>query len=531
MITLYPHQRAAIDALYDWFRANKEGNPLLVLPTGSGKSIVIATLIREIFETWPGQRVLMLTHVKELLEQNASRLKSVWSQAPLGIYSAGLGRKDAFNPVIFAGIQSVFTKALHLGRFDLIFVDEAHLIGSDAGSRYQVFFDAAREINPDVRIVGLTATAFRTTTGALTHGDMALFSDVAYEIGLLQLIAEGFLCPLVTKSTATQLDVTGVKSHKGEFLQGQLQRAVDQDSVTQAALDEVETYGADRGKWLVFCAGVTHAEHVAAALLARGIPAGCVTGKTPNGERDNLIASYRSGRIRALVNANVLTTGFDVPATDLLVVLRPTQSPGLYVQIMGRGMRIAPGKTDCLVLDFAGNTTRHGPVDQVKAWIPRPKEDGSAAPIKVCPGCGAKVATSVRICACGYVFEFTDAPSHFATASDAPVLSTDTKSLVTRKVSHCFYRHHQSIGKLPSLRVDYYDGMLRVASEWVCLSHDGYARAKAAQWWIRRVGTAIPVPPTVKDALDLPLSDIVRQPKTITLKQGKYLEIVGYEFE
>lgn len=911
MITLYPHQRAAIDALYDWFRANKDGNPLLVLPTGSGKSVVLAAVIQEIFATWPDQRVLMLTHVKELIEQNASRLKTVWPQAPLGIYSAGLGRKDAFNPVIFAGIQSVFAKAMHLGRFDLIFVDEAHLIGSDSGSRYQVFFDAARKINPDVRIVGLTATAFRTTTGALTYGDMALFSDVAYEIGLLQLIAEGFLCPLVTKSTTTQLDVSGVKSRNGEFIQGQLERAVDQDSVTHAALDEVETYGADRGKWLVFCAGVNHAEHVTAALLARGIPAGCVTGKTPKGRRDNLIASYRNGRIRALVNANVLcldeeteiltsdgfigidamtqerliaawkqdgsveftkpesivkrmraydevmvsggpfrvtgnhrmvvycgfnlektkvvsaidmakpamqsipaygmaspfnvlpqqediknrsarirsnsynyrrkgmserdarnnaevnvanreamrylapseltkehcefigfwlgdgtksngrvsisqstayqdnvdymdslisrlnlhchrkiyapatksnfnsirwtfargtggmgqkvagngyysiepylnkdgshlfwgldadqlsallyglwladgchharvrgtyvvgtqlklyellqaissvrginsvitkasapradnhiqqyrfgwggrnkwsingrriaieavaekservwcvtsstgflicrrrgrvfvtgnTTGFDVPATDLLVVLRPTQSPGLYVQIMGRGMRIAPGKTDCLVLDFAGNTTRHGPVDQVKAWIPKPKEDGSAAPIKVCPGCGAKVATSVRICACGHVFEFADAPSHFATASDAPVLSTDTKSLVTRKVSHCFYRHHQSIGKLPSLRVDYYDGMLRVASEWVCLSHDGYARAKAAQWWIRRVGTAIPVPPTVKDALDLPLSDIVKQPKTLTLKQGKYVEIVGYEFE
>lgn len=502
-----------------------------VVHHNSGKSVVLAAVIQEIFATWPDQRVLMLTHVKELIEQNASRLKTVWPQAPLGIYSAGLGRKDAFNPVIFAGIQSVFAKAMHLGRFDLIFVDEAHLIGSDSGSRYQVFFDAARKINPDVRIVGLTATAFRTTTGALTYGDMALFSDVAYEIGLLQLIAEGFLCPLVTKSTTTQLDVSGVKSRNGEFIQGQLERAVDQDSVTHAALDEVETYGADRGKWLVFCAGVNHAEHVTAALLARGIPAGCVTGKTPKGRRDNLIASYRNGRIRALVNANVLTTGFDVPATDLLVVLRPTQSPGLYVQIMGRGMRIAPGKTDCLVLDFAGNTTRHGPVDQVKAWIPKPKEDGSAAPIKVCPGCGAKVATSVRICACGHVFEFADAPSHFATASDAPVLSTDTKSLVTRKVSHCFYRHHQSIGKLPSLRVDYYDGMLRVASEWVCLSHDGYARAKAAQWWIRRVGTAIPVPPTVKDALDLPLSDIVKQPKTLTLKQGKYVEIVGYEFE
>lgn len=531
MITLYPHQRSSIDALYEWFRSNQEGNPLLVLPTGSGKSVVLAKMIQEIFETWPGQRVLMLTHVKELIDQNAKRLKAVWPMAPLGIYSAGLGRKDAFDPIIFAGIQSVWKKALHLGRFDLIFVDEAHLIGGDSGSRYQVFFDEAREINPGVRIVGLTATAFRTTTGALTHGDLALFADVAYEIGLLQLIADGFLCPLVTKSTTTQLDVSGVKSRNGEFIPGQLERAVDRDDVTQAALDEVERYGADRKQWLVFCAGVSHAGHVTAALQARGVPAGCVTGKTNRYQRDNLIASYRSGRLRALVNANVLTTGFDAPETDLLAVLRPTQSPGLYVQIMGRGMRTAPGKESCLVLDFAGNVSRHGPVDQVKAWIPKPKDEGVSAPMKVCPSCGTRVAASVRICGCGHVFEFNEEPPHSATASDAPVLSTDSRSLDTRHVTHCSYHHHQSIGKLPSLRVDYFSGMLRVASEWVCLNHDGYARAKAAHWWIRRVGTAIPVPATVRDALELPLQEIVKQPKAIVIKQGKYSEIVGYEFE
>ncbi|MFM2054710.1 MAG: Salicola phage CGphi29, partial [Pseudomonadota bacterium] len=121
------YQRQAIDSLMDWFRANPTGNPMLVLPTGAGKSVVLAMLIREALEQWPATRVLLLTHVKELIQQNAAKMLSVWPQAPLGIYSAGLGRRDTYRQIIFAGIQSVHNKAMHLGAFDLIIIDECHL--------------------------------------------------------------------------------------------------------------------------------------------------------------------------------------------------------------------------------------------------------------------------------------------------------------------------------------------------------------------------------------------------------------------
>lgn len=533
MITPYPHQRQAIDSLYNWFAANQEGNPLLVLPTGAGKSVVLAVMIREILQSWPDQRILVLTHVKELIEQNAKRLAAVWPEAPMGIHSAGLRRRDCFDPIIFAGIQSVHSKALHLGRFDLILVDECHLISGKASSMYQQFFAASRQINPVIRIVGLTATDFRTGTGSLTHGHDALFAAVAYQIDLLYLIEQGFLCPLVSRPVDTQIDVTGVQTQNGEFVAGQLESAADKDEITQAALSEAIALGADRQHWLVFCAGVNHAYHVTAALNARGVKAACVTGETPALARANAIAEYRAGRLRALVTVGVLTTGFDAPETDLLVMLRPTQSPGLYVQISGRGMRTAPGKTDCMVLDFAGNALRHGPVDQVKAWIPKPKTGPTAAPFKICPECESKVATSTRVCYCGYEFDLSEKPKHDAHATTAPMLSTDIRAATVRKpVSRVIYCKHQSIGKMPSLRVDYYDGLMKAASEWVCLQHDGYARRKAVQWWVqRRNDPALPVPDSIDEALDAMPYDNLKRPSAIVIVQKKYPEIVGYEFE
>lgn len=528
---LRDYQRAAIDSTYAWFRTNPTGNPLLVLPTGSGKSHIIAALTREILETWPGQRVLMLTHVRELIAQNAAKLRSLWPQAPLGIYSAGLRRRDTYEPVIYAGIQSVAAKATHLGRFDLALVDECHLIGHQGEGQYRRFLRAACDINPALRVIGLTATPWRTGHGSIMHGEHALFADIAHEVRMLNLIKQGYLAPLVSKRMATELDVSSVGMRQGEYIQSQLQRAVDRDDVTAAALDEVMQYGAERRHWLVFCAGVTHAEHVAEALRARGVAAGCVTGKTRAAERDRLIAQYRAGRLRALTNANVLTTGFDSPETDLLVMLRPTQSPGLYVQIAGRGMRTAKEKQDCLVLDFAGNALRHGPVDQVRAWIPRPKEGPIEAPSKTCPECQTICATAVQACpTCGYEFPVDDTPRHDPTASSAAMLSihAGSSTIERRKVDRVVYRVHHKPGRPPSLRVDYYAGLLRVGREWVCLEHAGYARAKATRWWLRRApGQA--APHTIEAALQI--ANHLPTPAAITVAIGrKFEEILSHEF-
>ncbi len=511
MIQPRPYQRESIDALYAWFNANPAGNPLLVLPTGAGKAVILALLVQESLQQWPGTRILMLTHVRELIRQNADKLLTVWPRAPLGIHSAGLKSRATFEPVIFAGIQSVHNKAWHLGRFDLILIDEVHLVSNKSVGIYRAFLDEATKINPALRVVGLTATPWRTASGSLCHGDEALFNAVAHEVNMLDLIRDGYLSPLIK----------------------QLEAAVDREEVTQAALDETLDLGRERKKWLVFCAGVDHAQHIAAALRERGISAGCVTGKTPLAERDALINDFKTGRLRALTNANVLTTGFDVPDTDLLVMLRPTQSPGLFVQQVGRGSRRAPGKTDCLVLDFAGNTLRHGPVDQVKAWVPSAKQPGpQAAPTRTCPDCQTILAIAVRTCPeCGHEFPVDLTPKHAASACDLPILSSDTGPRIERHNVHAveYQRWPGKYGGPDTLRVTYRGPFLRIASEWICLEHPGgYARTKAVTWWAQRApGTVVPI--TIAAALEY--TDKLRNPKVVHVDMSKkYPEVTGYEF-
>lgn len=535
---LRDYQHDAIGALYGYF-AERDGNPLIILPTGAGKSVVIAAFVRGVFERWPGQRVIILTHVKELIEQNYERMVALWPLAPAGIYSASLNRRDVFDPIIFAGIQSVHRKAQALGHFDLVLVDECHLIGHSADGMYRRFLDGLRQINPALKVIGLTATAFRTGTGDITYGEQRIFTDVAYELPIATLLERRHLAPLVSKRTTTELDLEDVHIRQGEFVAAELEAAVDQDEVTRAAVDEIIRYGADRRSWLVFCSGVRHALHVHAELQRRGIPAGCVTGDTPRTAREQIIAEYKAGRLRAITNANVLTTGFDAPETDLIGFLRPTCSPGLYVQMAGRGMRTAPGKRDCLVLDFAGNVSRHGPVDQVRPWRPSKKKAApSAAPTHDCPECMTILPAQTRVCPeCGY--EWPVDPKHSGTASNLAILSSledPSDYILTLEVDQVAYSKHAKPGKIPSLRVDYTCGLRRF-SEWVCLEHTGYPRNKAASWWARRDervrwhdGFHVGVPAYVDDALAA--IDSLSVPRTITINtKPKYPEIIGYGFE
>ena len=527
---LRDYQRAAIDSIYEWFRCN-EGNCILTLPTGAGKSVIIGAFIREVLEAWPNQRVIMLTHVKELIEQNAAKLAAIWPEAPMGIYSASLRRRDIWDSIIFAGIQSVYKRAMELGRFDLCLIDECHLVNIQENGMYRQFLADALQINPALKIIGLTATPFRTGTGDITAADKAIFHGTAYEISILDLLARGHLAPLVSKRMATQIDTSGLHVRQGEFVQKEVEALVDTDELTAAALGEIQAYGTDRGSWLIFCAGVAHAEHVRDALLSRGIKSACVTGKTPALERARIIEDYKTGALRAVTNCDVLTTGFDAPATDLLAFLRPTHSPGLYVQMMGRGMRAAQDKANCLVLDFAGNVVRHGPVDEVWAWVPQ-KREKQDAPTKNCPDCDTIVAAQVRECPeCGYAFPFEEADKHERTATDAAILSTDidrTDSWVTYPVTGVTYARHEKPGKPPSVRVEYWAGLNQCAREWVCPEHGGIARAKAVSWFTKR-SPGFQCPRTVDEFIEC-AQDTLPPSSIVVDERGKYPEIINYEW-
>ncbi|MBF0140236.1 MAG: DEAD/DEAH box helicase family protein [Magnetococcales bacterium] len=456
---------------------------------------------------------------------------SLWSEKRTGqqegcssgvVWVESISRSEQSRPQVVYNLQvsghpSFFAQG--------VLVHNCHLIPRTSNTMYRRFLDDLKIINPALKIIGFTATPYRLDSGMLHKGEDALFDDIAYEISVRDLVDQGYLSPLISKQTDTQLDVTGVGTRGGEFIAGQLEQAVDKDPITQAAVEEIVAFGQDRQSWLLFCSGVAHAEHVRDAIQARGFSCECIFGSTPQGERDSIIAAFKQGQIRALAAMNVLTTGFNAPGVDLIAMLRPTKSTGLYVQIAGRGTRLAPGKVNCLVLDFAGNVARHGPIDLVKPPS-KGKGDGEA-PIKVCPICDTINHAAVRVCIqCGYKFPPPETQID-TTATTKEILTNGKPEWVS--VYDVVYHRHEKEGKPPSMRVEYVCGM-NSHREWVCFEHTGYARQNAARWWSRRAPPGMPMPKTVEDALAQ--QDVLRMPSHIAVrKSGRFAEVVDAKFE
>lgn len=529
MLSLRDYQRASLDALYAHW-AEGGGNGLIVLPTGAGKALVIAALVRETLQRWPDMRICIVTHVRELVSQNFKELLGYWPGAPAGIYSAGLGRRDTRSRILFCGMQSVWNKVDRIGPFDLVIVDETHLIPRSSDTSYGRFLAGLRGQTPDMRIVGLTATPYRLDSGRLDEGEGRIFDRIVYEANVGDLIEQGYLSPLVSKATATLLDTTGVPKRGGEFVAGALEAAVDIDAITQSAVDEMVAYGQDRRAWLAFCAGVKHADHVRDAIRARGLACEAVSGETPSGERDRIITAFKAGRIRCLTSVGVLSTGFNVPHVDLIALLRPTASTGLYVQQVGRALRRAPGKIDALILDYAGLVKAHGPIDAItsrgkpKALKAKGLEEEARA--KECPDCASLVALNTRVCVtCGHEWSSDEGPKHEAVAdAERAILSSGGPPWLD--VTEMSFARHRKIGGIDSFRAEFHCG-ITTHRVWVCLEHEGLPKRKAHDWW-RRMGAGEP-PATIDEALAR--SAHLIWPDQIQARQnGKFWEVVGYRF-
>ena len=500
-IILRPYQQAAIDAVYEHLRS-RDDNPCAVIPTAGGKTPIMATICRDAVVQWNG-RVLILAHVKELLEQTADKLRAVCPDVDFGIYSAGLKRRDTNNPIIVAGIQSVYRRACELDAFDLVMVDEAHLIPLDGDGMYRQFLAEAKVVNPNLRVIGFTATPFRLKSGSICTAD-GFLNHICYEVGVRELIRDGFLCPLVTKAGRAKADMNELHVRGGEFVADEVENLMDQESLVRSACTEIVEYTADRNACLIFSSGVQHGQHIVETLLRdHGIRCGFVTGETVTSERDETLARFRAGELKYLCNVNVLTTGFDAPHIDCVALLRPTMSPGLYYQMVGRGFRLHPSKEDCLVLDFGGNVLRHGPVDQIR--ITQRESGNGPAPAKECPECQAVIAAGFANCPqCGFVFPPPDRQQHDSKASEEGILSgqvTKTKYPV-HDVSYSVHVKRGADEDAPrTLRVDYRVGWNQYKSEWICLEHTGYARGKAVAWWKQR--SPDPVPDTIERAVEI----------------------------
>ena len=518
-----------------------DGN--FVVHHNTGKSLVLAQIAKDSVEKWNG-RVLILAHVKELLEQNADKIRKLCPELKIGIYSAGLRSRDTTEQVIVAGIQSVYNKACELDAFDLVVVDEAHAISSEGDGMYRTFLADMKIINPHVRVIGLTATPFRLKGGLICKPENIL-NEICYEAGLKEMIQQGYLSPLISRAGRTEANLANLHIRGGEFISDEVAAAMDNDALVTSACREIVELTRDRKSVLIFTASVDHCKHVAEKIQAfSGKECAIVTGDTSPAERTEIIARFKGEFIPAdlfgtpkpplkfLANVNVLTCGFDAPNTDCVVMLRPTNSPGLLIQCAGRGTRLSPetGKSSCLFLDYGGNILRHGPLDMIKVKEPGSGKGGDA-PAKKCPQCLALIHAGYTACPeCGYVFPPKESNDKMTqTASSAGVISGQV-DYTDYEVLDVYYCVHEKRGADPdapkTMRVDYQVGFNEFKSEWVCPEHTGYARGKFEKWWHERAALGCPMPRSAREAVSLANEGLLAAPESITVKT-----IAGERFE
>lgn len=523
-------------ATYQWFAQNKEGNPLIVLPTAAGKSVCIAELIKSAIAASTTQRFLVVTHSKELIQQNHDKLIALWNRAPTGIYSASIGIKKHDRQIVFAGIQSIYNKAHIFGHRDLIIVDECHSIPNKAEGTYHQFLDGVKRINPRARVIGYTATPYRMKGGHLLNG--GIFTDIAYELPIRTLLDRGYLCPVYTKAPEDkQVSMDGVRTVAGEYNQKQMQDRYLEGNVTYEAVKDALARAADRKCFLVFCAGVEHAKMTHEILQSFGLRGDVVCDKTPKDERDASIEMLRNGEYDYLTNNAILTTGTDIPRIDCIIILRSMKSRGLYVQIVGRSMRLHDDKTYSLLLDYGGNVDRFGAIDQQpegKKMIDDAQDRG--APFKRCnednvdsnlwhdePCGGISHATAKKCEVCGA--PFIEKEKHDTVAAQGSIITPDIPEPEEWNVTNVYYSTHfsASSGKT-TLKISYYDGLMKICDEYKSLKQIYYYMKGFFNGEMKYFAT-------IEDAVDY-CSKHANNPVMIrTLPEGKkYLKVVGYGF-
>jgi len=525
MFKLRPYQQRLVDLTLDVLAQHDKAAPIVDAACGAGKSLVISALAdRLIRENPKAGRVLVVTHRAELVRQNHDKLPAHLRGS---IFSASVGRKDMTGDVIFANIQSVQKQWHKLPKLQAVLIDECHV----ASKMYAEFLDNVRKVSPNIRVIGLTATPFNGA-GVWLHmlPEHRIFSGISARVGIGELLREGYLCPVIPYSAPTRLDTTGVAfdNRAGDFNAKQLQAAVDVPELVQRCAGEIKSIFAERTSVLVFCSGVEHAQHMAQAI---GCDARVVTGKTPSAERQKLLGDFAAGKIKYLCSVDILTTGFDAPIVNGIANLRPSRSPLVWQQLIGRGMRVHPGKINTLVADWTDNTDFFGPIDELEGHPPANKN--GSAPSRICDGCFNIILAALKVCPhCGYEYEHAHRPpnldpetglliSGVITDADGirwfPVDDVTYRIQVTRHGSEAIVAEYRSPGRKTPVAEDYY----------LLFDHRRNVAQRAAQNWLKRAN--IPgVPHNPQDALARAELGGLRVPRMVGVKPGSIFP-VGYK--
>lgn len=387
MYQLRSYQQEAVQATVQHFREEKSP-AVIVLPTGAGKSLVIAELARI-----AKGRVLVVAHVRELVEQNHAKYISFGQDA--GIYSAGLNRKEAGQKVIFGSIQSIARASDgFFENFSLLVIDECHRVSVEGETQYLQVISKLQGTNPGLCILGLTATPYRMGLGWLyeLNGPQKIrqtteerfFKKCIYELSIKSMIKNKYLTPpLKIDAPVACYDFSSLKLNGASFVVSQVEALLkDQKRITPLIIKNIIEMATDRQGVMIFTSSVNHAIEIMQNLPP--YVSALVVGDTEDRERDEIIGAFKQKKLKYLVNVSVLTTGFDAPHVDVIAILRPTESVSLYQQIVGRGLRLSPGKTDCLILDYTGQGH-----DLFSPEIDENRPNSKSVAVQVpCPQCG-----------------------------------------------------------------------------------------------------------------------------------------------
>ena len=387
MFTLRPYQQKAVDNTIEYFKKSRDP-AVIVLPTGAGKSLVVAELAKI-----ARGRVLVLAHVKELVEQNYQKYISYDLEA--GIYSAGLQKKESHQKVIFGSIQSVARADKDFFEdFTILIIDECHRVNNEGETQYAQVIDRLKSANPGLCILGLTATPYRlgmgwiyeySFKGEMKSQEKKFFKHCLFELSLEYMIKNKYLTsPVKIDLPVTSYDFSQISEQGRLYSVSEVEELLKQQKrltplIINNIIDITESY--DRSGVMIFSSTVNHAKEIL-SYLPEG-EAALITGDTDQSQRDQIIDEFKAKKYKYLVNVSVLTTGFDAPHVDVIAILRPTESVSLYQQIIGRGLRLHPGKTDCFILDYTG--LGH---DIYSPEISDKKPNKESVPVIVpCPAC------------------------------------------------------------------------------------------------------------------------------------------------
>lgn len=542
MIDFVPRkfQQEAFECYKNFAESKFEGNPILSLFTGLGKSYLLAMILAYRIKENPDYRAIILCHSTDVLLQDEDAFNDLiefYGISPkVGVYSAKVGIRQR-KQITFASINSVYKKP---ELFDIreIFIDECHLVGTNKTSMYRTFLAYHSRIS----VVGLTATPFRMGSGLLTEMDNNVFTEILYNTltpdKFEEAIELGYLCRPIAKHPKVDMDVSGVKTVAGDFSKKQLSEKLDRNEITEAIVADAVKNHLDGYKHIkVFCIDKEHAENVSREFNKHeGFNANFVH-STMEDDKDEAIQSFREGKINVVCSVMQMTTGVDLPMIDCIISMRPTKSVVIHIQSIGRGVRSYEGKDHCLILDYAGNLVTNGPIDNPVIHKKRKGEAGGEMPVKECPECGTYNNIGAKYCIndkCNHEFTFKETLS--TKLSSGTVLSNDKKhDPVWHDVTSVAYYEHKSkaTGNM-SMRVAYLCG-LRMVQDWISIGSNTSAGYKARFWWdYRSMWRGHPkykTPTSLEEALYRANNKELREPKRILIDDnGKYPRIINQEF-